>query len=226
MVTSAAEAQLSAVRTKIGVLGGTFDPVHLGHLQLARQLREHLQLDQVHLIPCGVPVHRPPPQASSAQRVAMLELAVQDFPWMKVDRREIESSEPSWTHTTLRSLRAELPDVALYFSMGADAFLGLTTWRRWQELPELAHLIVSTRPGYELDVSVLDQPLRAFYERHLATRLEQLEGRLAGKLYFATLQTPKLSSSEVRERIQRGESLADALPPAVADYIAEQQLYV
>jgi nicotinate-nucleotide adenylyltransferase len=212
-------------RESLGILGGMFDPVHLGHLQVARQLHEQLALDQIWLVPCGVPVHRGAARASNAQRCAMLELAAQEYPWLQVDRREVDSPEPSWTHATLSAIRKERPASALYCLMGADAFLQLPTWHRWQDLPELAHLIVSTRPGYGVDVAALDEPLRSFCQRHLVRQAQELAGRKCGGLYFAPLRTPPLSSTLVRERIGRGESLTDILPPAVAAYIKQQGLY-
>jgi nicotinate-nucleotide adenylyltransferase len=228
MAISAADASRPAKvpREKVGILGGMFDPVHLGHLQVARQLREHLALDEVLLVPCGVPVHRATARAANAQRCAMLELAVQDIPWLRVDRREVDSPEPSWTHATLSAIRAERPDSALYCIMGADAFAGLPTWHRWEELTDLAHLIVSTRPGYTLDAAALGEPLWTFCQRHLVAHPAELEGTLAGRLYFAPLRTPPLSSTAVRERIRQGENLADLLPPAVVDYVVRQQLYL
>jgi nicotinate-nucleotide adenylyltransferase len=228
MAISAADTSRHATvpREKVGILGGMFDPVHLGHLQVAEQLREHLALDEVLLVPCGVPVHRGSARASNAQRCAMLDLAAQGLPWLRVDRREVDSLEPSWTYTTLRALRAERPDSALCCIMGADAFLGLPTWYHWEELPDFSHLIVSTRPGYTLDLEALSEPLRTFCRRHVAERPEALEGQLAGRVYFAPLRTPPLSSTEVREHIRKGANLAGLLPPAVANYVAQQQLYL
>jgi len=227
MAISAAELGRQGQPTeRVGILGGTFDPVHVGHLQVAQQFRAHLGLDRVLLVPCGVPVHRAPPQGSNEQRCRMLELACQDEPWLEVDRREVDSPDPSWTHATLSSLRQELPSSALYFLMGADAFLGLPTWKRWEELPSLAHLIVSTRPGYQLDVESLSEPLASFCQRHLVERREELRARLAGHVYLAELQTAPVSSSEVRARIKQCEALGDFLSPAVAAYIVEQQLYL
>ncbi|MDR0780640.1 MAG: nicotinate-nucleotide adenylyltransferase [Pseudomonadales bacterium] len=228
MAISAADSSrpaANAPREKLGILGGMFDPVHWGHLQAAQQVREHLALDQVWLLPCGVPVHRGAARASTAQRCAMLALAAQGRPWLHVDRREVDSPEPSWTHATLSAIRAERADSALYCLMGADAFLGLPTWRRWQELPALAHLIVSTRPGYTLDLAALREPLRGFCQRHVARRPEALNDAVAGRVYFAPLDTPPLSSTAVRERIRAGGDLAGVLPSAVAAYIAQQGLY-
>jgi len=206
-------------------MGGMFDPVHRGHLEAARQLRDLLQLDSVRLVPCGVPVHRDSARASGAQRCAMLELAAAPFPWLQVDRREVQSPAPSWTYDTLQALRGELPEAGLYLIVGMDAFLNLPTWRRWTELTTLAHLIVCTRPGFSLDAQALDPALAAFCRQHRVGDAAALWEQRAGLLYLAQLATPDLSSTAVRARAARGEALTDVVPAAVADYLTQQSLY-
>ena len=213
-------------RERVGILGGMFDPVHNGHLQVVQQLKSHLKLDRVLLIPCGVPVHKRGSHASNDSRCAMLELAAADCDWLAVDRREVDSEAPSWSFNTLNALRTELPASTLYFVMGADAFLSLPSWYRWEELPAVAHLVVSTRPGYSIDVEALAEPLAEFCRRHAVQHPDDMLREPAGCLYFAPLDTALLSSTAVREQIRQGECLDDVLPPRVAAYIAEQQLYL
>lgn len=206
-------------------MGGMFDPVHLGHLEAARQLRDLLQLDSVRLVPCGTPVHRGPARASAAQRCAMLELAAAEFPWLRVDRREVDSAAPSWTYDTLQALRQELPDAGLYLIVGMDAFFNLPTWRRWTELTTLAHLIVCTRPGFDLNTRTLDPALAELCRQHRVEEVSALWERRAGHLYLAQLATPDLSSTGVRARVAAGRPLHDVVPAAVADYLTQQPLY-
>ena len=135
----------------LGVFGGTFDPIHCGHLELARELRETLGLSAIRFVPAGDPPHRSAPAASAAQRLAMVELAVANHPGLEVDAREIERTGRSFTVTTLEELRREDGRRALALVVGADAFLGLPTWHRWREIFGLAHLVVVARPGVAID---------------------------------------------------------------------------
>ncbi len=141
----------SGMRRKIGLFGGTFDPVHNGHLRMALEAGEELALEQVRLLPCHRPPHRETPNVDSDQRTHMLRLAVESCPLLKLDDRELRRDGPSYTLETLQSLRAELgPEVSLIWVMGSDSFLGLESWHRWRELLDYAHLLVVARPGWEL----------------------------------------------------------------------------
>ena len=137
-----------------------FDPVHEGHLQLAQQAKQVCDLDEILLVPCGSPVHRPHANASAAARIAMLELACRGQAWLHVDTRECLSNTPSYTHNTLSAIRSEQPDSKLHLLLGLDAFLMLPTWYRWQELFSLAHIVVVARPGYTLEKTELEPVLR------------------------------------------------------------------
>ena len=134
----------------IGILGGTFDPIHLGHLRMAIELYDVLDLAKVHIIPCFQPVHRKQPVASPEQRLAMVKCAVQDEPALFADDREIRRKNPSYMIDTLLELRAEMPGTPLALMVGIDAFLGFTSWHRWREILEQAHIIVAHRPHYHL----------------------------------------------------------------------------
>ena len=139
------------IKKAIGVLGGTFDPVHFGHLRLAKCARDDFQLDEVHLLPCRVPALKPQPIATAQQRVDMLRLAIANEPGLVVDESELHRDGPSYTVDTLRALRVEVgPECAICLIMGMDAFLSLPAWHEWQEIIGLAHVIVMQRPGYEV----------------------------------------------------------------------------
>lgn len=138
-------------RRRIGVLGGTFDPVHVGHLRPAYDVCSALALDEVRLVPCHQTPHRPQPARPSALRAEMVELAVADMPGFVVDQREMQHDAPSYTYDTLRSMREEDPGASLYFMLGVDSLNGFDGWYRWQDIPTLAHLVLMRRPGYELN---------------------------------------------------------------------------
>src|SRR5450631_1836081 len=134
------------IRT-LGIVGGTFDPIHYGHLRLAAEVSAALGLFQVRLIPAGIPPHRPPPVASGADRLAMTELGCAEFPGLVADRREILRPGPSYTVATLQALHAEDTTRPLALIIGSDAFAGLAGWHRWEQLFTLAHMVVVERPG-------------------------------------------------------------------------------
>ncbi len=131
----------------IGLFGGTFDPIHYGHLRPLWEVKEALKFDQLRLIPSFIPPHRGKPGASAKQRLEMLRLAVADVPDYEVDERELQRGGPSYTVETLQSLRNELGDQPLCWVMGLDAFLGLASWYQWRRITELAHIVVTQRPG-------------------------------------------------------------------------------
>ena len=131
----------------IGIFGGTFDPIHYGHLRPASEIRRTLNLDALYLVPAANPPHRPSPVATPAQRLTMLELALTEFPELQVDDRELQRGGISYTVDTLRSYRSQYPQAALALLVGTDAFDGIETWHQWQQLPELAHIVVMQRPG-------------------------------------------------------------------------------
>lgn len=208
----------------IGLFGGTFDPVHYGHLRPALEMREALALAEVRFIPAGVPPHRDPPAASAAQRTAMLELALQGQPGLCVDRRELERPGPSYMVDTLTSLRAELGDTPLCLLLGSDAYLGLASWHRWQELIELAHLVVMHRPGWSPTQAGAGAPARLLAQRGTddATALTR---HPAGAVLLRAVTQLDISATAVRALIGAGHDPRYLLPDAVRDYIRAQGLY-
>jgi len=206
-------------------MGGMFDPVHLGHLQLARAVRVFAALDEVWLVPCGSPVHRPAAQAPAAERLAMLELAIAGEPGLRVDARECRSNARSYTFETLAAIRGEHPAALLFLVLGLDVFQQLQTWYRWRDLFALAHLLVAGRPGYHLQPELLDNSLRAEVEPRFTTRLQACDASSAGCVLLAELDTPAVSSTGIRTGLQTGADLAALLPPAVWHHIRNKRLY-
>lgn len=207
----------------LGILGGTFDPVHYGHLRPAQEVLRALDLAEVRIIPAANPPHRRPPLATMEQRLRMVELAVSGIPGLCVDDREIRRGGPSYTVLTLESLRQETGERPLCLLLGQDAFEGIETWHQWQRLPELAHFIVMTRPGWSL-------PARDVLPTWMQGRLARLTGDLArsgaGKIYFQTVTPQDISATRIREAIARGEAVDGLTPPAVLDYLHTHRIYL
>jgi nicotinate-nucleotide adenylyltransferase len=207
---------------KIAVLGGTFDPIHIGHLRSALELREQFGFEQLRLIPAASPPHRSRPAASASQRLAMLELAVADTPGLVADDRELRRAGPSYTIDTLAELRTELgAETSLSLVMGADACAALDSWHRWRELFELAHLVVIARPDFDLPATgPVATALRARRAEPAA-----LARRRAGAVVTAALTPLPIAATAIRALIAAGRSPRYLLPDAVAHYIADHHLY-
>lgn len=225
-VSSAADGashRASGDSPAVGILGGTFDPVHFGHLRAALEMQEALGLAEVRLLPCGQPPHRVLPRACAADRLAMLELALAGQSALRVDRRELERSGPSYMVDTLTSLRAELGASPLCLLLGSDAFLGLPQWHRWQELLPLAHLVVLQRPGWRLDS--VPTPLAEMLAAHRLTAAAELRLRPAGGILLQPVTPLDISATAIRALIAAGRSPRYLLPDAVWDYIHRRGLY-
>jgi nicotinate-nucleotide adenylyltransferase len=206
----------------IGILGGTFDPVHFGHLRPALDVQQALGLDEVRLVPCHIPPHRPQPVADGPQRVAMLEVAVHDYPEFSVDRRELERDGPSWTFDTLTSLRSELGTRSLCLLIGMDAFHELPTWHRWHELIDLCHMIVMTRPGSEFHAG---GELEDFVSQHRVMDPAGLENHAAGRVLFQAVTQLEISATRIRTLLAQGASAGFLVPEAVLEIIRREGLY-
>lgn len=209
----------------VGLFGGTFDPIHLGHLRLAEELADVIGLSEVRFIPAGCPPHRAAPRAAPAHRLAMVERAVAGNPRFRVDAREVDASGPCYTVETLTALRRELgADTPLWLFLGADAFLGLPAWRDWMQLFGLAHLAVADRPGVSLMHSdALPDALR----RELAAR-QVADGSAAGAAGSVLIRrtTPlAISATAIREALARGASVRYLVPDSVLDYLKTHALY-
>jgi len=204
--------------------GGTFDPIHYGHLKPVESLATLVGLRKVTLLPNNVPPHRPQPEATPAQRVAMIGLAIAGNPLFEVDLREMRRATPSFTIDTLAELRAERgPHQPLAFIIGQDSLLTLHTWHRWQDLLSLCHLLVCQRPGYPQTMATPEQ--QRWLEQHLTERPDALRQRPAGKVLLAETPLVAISATEIRERRHQGRSDADLLPPEVSAYIEREGLY-
>jgi nicotinate-nucleotide adenylyltransferase len=206
----------------IGILGGTFDPVHYGHLRSALEVKDIFGLNEVRLIPCANPPHRKQPAVTAEMRLQMLELAITNQPGLKIDTRELDRynqhQAPSYMVDTLESLRQELPTEALLLFIGTDAFKHLTGWHQWQRLFDYAHIVVMTRPGFET------RQLDNFFKVRLAG-VNELAQAIAGKLCFQQVTQLDISATAIRDIIARKQNPGFLLPDAVIEYIKQHKLY-
>lgn len=209
----------------VGILGGTFDPIHFGHLRMAEELADSLNLAEVRFLPSARPPHRDAPGVAAGHRAAMVGLGIAGNPRFQLDLRECERSGPSYMVDTLSSLRGELGDRRpLVLLLGADAFLGLPTWHRWQSLFELAHLAVARRPGFMLGPASPDMPatLREVWQQRIASALPDAA---AGSILLREITALDISASHIREALRHGHSVRYLLPDAVHDYLQQHHLY-
>jgi nicotinate-nucleotide adenylyltransferase len=213
---------LTARPQRIGIFGGTFDPVHIGHLRSALEVAEFMALDQLRLIPSARPPHREAPQVAAQDRLAMVELAVAGVAPLCVDDRELKRDKPSYSIDTLESLRSELAaDDQLFLILGWDAFCGLPTWHRWNELLEHCHILVLQRPDAD---SEAPETLRNLLAARSISDPLTLEGP-GGQISFIW-QTPlAVSATQIRTLLASGKSVRFLLPDAVLTYIHAHGLY-
>ena len=203
----------------IGIFGGTFDPIHFGHLRTALEVAEGCGMEQVRLIPGRVPPHRPQPQATAEQRLRMVELAIDGESRFVADRRELDREGESYSVDTIHSLRQSFGEqIPMAFVMGMDAFLSFRSWHRWQDIMRMVHLVVMHRPGYEPDVSDW------FGSVHEASNCE-LAFKPAGKIAFQAVTQLDISATAIRDAAYQHKSLRYLLPDPVCDYINTQNLY-
>ena len=221
--TSSANLKLSE---PLGVFGGTFDPVHFGHLRLAEEAIDQLGLGGVRWIPAGQPPHRGAPQVTAQQRLEMVLRSTAENERFSVDAGEVEAAAPSYTVHTLERLRGELGDgQPLVLLAGADAFAGLTTWCRWRDLFALAHIAVAHRPGFPVEVASLPHELASeFADRRLAAASGLRAAPAGGIASFAMTQLA-ISATGIRGLLAAGRSPRYLLPDGVLDYIRLHQLY-
>jgi nicotinate-nucleotide adenylyltransferase len=212
----------------LGIFGGTFDPIHCAHLELAREVRAALGLAAVRFIPAGDPPHRAAPVASAMHRLTMVELAIADIPGLEVDGREIHRRGRSYTVDSLAELRAEAPSRPLALIVGADAFLGLPTWHRWRELFDFAHVVVVARPGIALD-GALPPDLGREWSRRFDSDVGVLAEKPAGAIIVQPITAHAIAASAIRAQLALGPkgivAVRGLLPAAVLAYIDRNQLY-
>ncbi len=206
----------------IGIFGGTFDPIHFGHLRTAFELLQALRLTEMRFMPAGNPPHRESTVASSEERLAMVRAAVEGQPGFVVDDREMRREGLSYSVDTMRTLRADFPDRSLCLIVGMDAFLGLPKWHQWRELLDLTHLVVAHRPGWRAPSM---GPLGELLVDRGTGRINDLHESRAGCIYIHAVTQLEISSTEVRKSIAAGRDPRYLMPDAVRAIIANTNCY-
>lgn len=213
----------------IGILGGTFDPIHHGHLRIAQEALEQCGLEQVRFVPCGTPPHRPAPLAEAKARWEMVRLALTGHPDFLVEVHEIFRTDPCYTVDTLTALRAQLgAQQPLCLILGGDAFMQLHTWHKWKDLFALAHIVVFQRAGGSPlgnAMAKADAALQTEYQTRLAPGASVLHKTPGGSIFVADMPALEISSTDIRRRTAEEKSIRYLLPDAVANYINTNSLY-
>ncbi len=209
----------------IGIFGGTFDPIHFGHLRLAEEMLELASLSQIRFIPVGTPSHRVKPAVSAHHRCEMLRLAIAEQPGFVFDEREVRRVVACYTVDSLRELRAELGTAQpLCLLMGGDAFLKLNTWKAWEQLFDLAHIVVGYRPGFTLAEHIAASAIHSHYRERLCTAAT-LSQMPAGGIVELAIPKLEISATDIRQRVAENRTIRYLLPNTVASYIYQHHLY-
>ena len=209
----------------IGLLGGTFNPIHNGHLRLAQELADALNFNEVRFIPSANPPHKTVPKVSAQHRAAMVQLAISDNPLFNLDIRELDRLGASYTIDTLISLQEELGgSVALCLIMGSDAFAKLNTWHRWQALLDYCHIILVQRPTSATQPQLADE-LSALLHDHYTENVSDLADENAGYIHMQKITALDITATNIRAQLESGYSPRYLMPDNVLDYIKHNQLY-
>jgi nicotinate-nucleotide adenylyltransferase len=215
--------QKHSVSEPLALLGGTFDPVHYGHLRVADEARQKLNLKALYLLPAGDPPHRQTPSATVPQRLEMLHLAQREFPQLEIDDRETRRSGPSYMVDTLQELRTEFPQRPLLLLVGQDAANHLHGWSRWQKLFALCHMVILTRPGAKAEYR---QDIAKQIQQRSVTDLQVMLRSQAGNVYELEVESIDISATIIKSIIRLGRSPERMLPAAVLEYINANRLYL
>ena len=207
--------------TLYGIFGGTFDPIHNGHLDTVQHIADICALEEVVFVPSASPPHRNQPHASSRQRLEMVYLAIRDFPLFSVDDRELHRNPPSYTYDTVKSLVNDFPGRCFCFIIGIDALAGLESWYRWRDLFGLVHFIVMGRPGWSAP-----DPLPEWWVRASAENRDVLDSSHAGKILEVSVPPSTVSATEIRYGIAQGFDVGAMMPGPVWQYICQNNLYL
>jgi nicotinate-nucleotide adenylyltransferase len=205
----------------MAILGGTFDPIHFGHLALATAILKETPAQSVHFMPCHTPVHHKQPIASAHHRVNMLQIAIAKYPHFHYQPFEIERQSPCYTIETLKALKAHYPHTSLCFTVGGDAFASIATWKEYESILKYAHLLVALRNGQSLPTSGKSAE---FYKKHYTNDKNNLINSCSGSIMPLLMPEMDVSSTQIREQIKE-QMHSESLPSAVLDYIRQHNLY-
>jgi nicotinate-nucleotide adenylyltransferase len=211
----------------IGILGGTFDPIHLGHTLSAQAVAQELKLTKILFIPAHIPPHKndvnSAPTVSAEKRAMMVELACEENALFECDKRELERQQHSYTVDTLITLKQEFPEQSLCFIIGMDSLLTFTRWHRYQDILSLCHLVVNSRPNF--DLTQINDDTKALLNKHQVRSLDELNKSHTGAIFFTKPMAIDISSTEIRDSLQNNKSCHAQLYASVKDFINKNQLY-
>ncbi len=214
----------------IGIFGGTFDPVHSGHLRVIVEIIENFDLDKLRVIPCGTPPIKSAAIATPAQRINMLRLAVSNQQNVIIDDIETHRNGPSYTVDTLTEIKEKYPQSPLYLILGTDAFLGLNRWHRWHDILSLAHIIIIHRPGWNINAAESTtrpcEEIITMLNSNLVSDKLTLQQNPTGNIMLFPIRKLDISSSAIRKLIKSGKSPRYLLPQDVLNFITAEQLYI
>jgi nicotinate-nucleotide adenylyltransferase len=213
---------MTQILKPIGILGGTFDPIHLAHLKIAAELRDTLDLAHIYFTPCYQPVHRDMPTASAELRLEMVKMAIANEKSFSADTRELDRRKPSYTIDTLNEYRQEFPSTPLCLLMGADAFLGLPSWHKFHDILKLAHIIVAHRPNTDIPKH---GPITDLLNSSLQQDKSYIHQHLSGGILLLPTTALDISSSNIRKLIAMGGDPRYLLPDSVHDFIKQHGIY-
>ena len=208
---------------RIGIFGGTFDPIHFGHIHTAKQTAQWLNLDKLLILPSHIPPHKSKTSATAEQRLAMVDIVCQKDPALILDKRELNKHSPSYTVETLREIKTEYAQAQLFFIVGMDSLLTFNTWHKYQEILSLCHLVVNTRPNYQIDRNNIE--LTQLLENHQISHLNELKQKEAGSILLHDSKDWRISSTEIRKKIKSKHNCSELLPKDILSYINKEQLY-
>lgn len=213
----------STTLKKIGILGGTFDPIHYGHIKPAINNAKALSLDSCILLPANIPPHKASTSATSIQRKAMVELVCQEYPLFTIDERELNKNSTSYTIESLKDIHQEHDNAQIFFIIGMDSLITFSTWHQWQDILNYCHLLVNVRPGFEL--SELSQSCYQYMSPFFVSDINEVASEKAGKIIFQQQVELAISSTELRQEIAKGKFNNPLLPQTIAHYIQQNKLY-
>jgi nicotinate-nucleotide adenylyltransferase len=210
----------------VGILGGTFNPIHFGHLRMAQELADVLQLNELRFIPSANPPHKSPPEVNSTYRAEMVKIAIADNQHFKFDGRELQRKGASYTIDTLISLRGELGENSvLTLLLGSDAFVFLNTWHRWDELLNYCHIVLVQRPSLNQTHPKLPEALETLLHNHYTENIGDLALKNTGLIHMQKITALDISSTKIRNILKSQKSPRYLMPEIVIDYIKQHQLY-